>query len=337
MTLKIDPMHCKGSIRSNTRSEKRRCSCEIRFINSKLIEERMFLPQGPIMSQGHCWSLRCMRNFLRWPWLAKQKTNKKSGYQRMETTIAGNGFAKDHTLETLKGTKLFSGTFPYHKPFCSFLWFQFFNGSTTKTAMRTKERRKNNPQNRRNNTTAMKKIRSLHKSMVPTALMPLHKSNLFFSGFLHHEHAVQMIIAKNHVKRWNWSSSPKRTKYLQSKPKNTESKHITHKHATEIHPNNPTKPNMPDRHFLPWGHIREKVDTDFCFCLSGCGGSRGYWQSNKPKTGHEKVDREKKGAKVMWTAHLIGYTAFLFSFLISCRNTICFSSTSYPQLQLSLE
>lgn len=144
MTLKIDPMHCKGSIRSNTRSEKRRCSCEIRFINSKLIEERMFLPQGPIMSQGHCRSSRCMRNFLRWPWLAKQKTNKKSGYQRMETTIAGNGFAQDHTLETaFKGTKLFSGTFPYHKPFCSFLWFQFFNDSTTKTAMRTKERRKN--------------------------------------------------------------------------------------------------------------------------------------------------------------------------------------------------
>ena len=55
------------------------------------------------------------------------------------------------------------------------------------------------------------------------------------------------------------------------------------------------------------------------------------------KTGHEKVDREKKGAKVMWTAHLIGYTAFLFNFLISCRNTICFSSTSYPQFQLSLE
>ena len=255
MTLKIDPMHCKGSIRSNTRSEKRRCSCEIRFINSKLIEERMFLPQGPIMSQGHCWSLRCMRNFLRWPWLAKQKTNKKSGYQRMETTIAGNGFAKDHTLETRKGTKLFSGTFPYHKPFCSFLWFQWF---------------------------------------------------------LHHEHAVQMIIAKNHVKRWNWSSSPKRTKYLQSKPKNTESKHITHKHATEIHPNNPTKPNMPDRHFLPWGHIREKVDTDFCFCLSGCGGSRGYWQSNKQKnrTWKSGQRRERSEGNVDSTLDRIHHLSF---------------------------
>lgn len=184
MTLKIDPMHCKGSIRSNTRSEKRRCSCEIRFINSKLIEERMFLPQGPIMSQGHCRSSRCMRNFLRWPWLAKQKTNKKSGYQRMETTIAGNGFAQDHTLETaFKGTKLFSGTFPYHKPFCSFLWFQFLWFHNKNSDANKGKMKKHNPQNRRNNTTTMKKIRSLHKST-------LHKSNLFFSGFLHHEHAV---------------------------------------------------------------------------------------------------------------------------------------------------
>ena len=127
MILKIDPMHCKRSIRSIQDQKSGDARVEIRFINSKLIEERMFLPQRPIMSQGHCRSLRCMRNFLRWPGLAKQNTNKKSGYQRMEKTLAGNGFAKDHTLKTaLKGTKLSSRTLPYHKAFCTFLWFQCF-------------------------------------------------------------------------------------------------------------------------------------------------------------------------------------------------------------------
>ena len=65
MILKIDPMHCKRSICNNTRSEERRCSCEIRFMNSKLIEERIFVIRRPIASQGHCRSLRCMRNFVR--------------------------------------------------------------------------------------------------------------------------------------------------------------------------------------------------------------------------------------------------------------------------------